>query len=78
MNRLIVGSIEILSFVLIVIFILVGLISGFQGGGAVGAVAGFVVSFAAAVVVFGALFILLEMNESLRAIRRLLEAQGGG
>ena len=78
MKRLIVGSIEILSFILIVIFVLAGLISGFQGGGAVGAVAGFIVSFAAAVVVFGALFILLEMNESLRAIRRLLEAQGGG
>lgn len=75
MKRLIVGSIEILSMILIAIFLLMGLIMGYAGGEILGSLVGVVVSFAFSVVVFGALFILLEMSEALRAIRQLLEVQ---
>lgn len=76
MKRLIVGSLEILSIVLIVIVVLAGLINGFLAAGVLGAIAGAIVGFAGAVVVFGALLTLLEINESLRAIRQQLEARG--
>ncbi len=75
MKRLIVGSIEILSLVLIAIFLLIGLIGGYQSGDVLGAITGVIISFAFSVVIFGALFILLEMSDSLRAIRQLLEIQ---
>ncbi len=75
MKRLIVGSIEILSLVLIAIFLLIGLIGGYQSGDVLGAILGVIISFAFSVVIFGALFILLEMSDSLRAIRQLLEIQ---
>ena len=78
MKRLIVGSIEILSLVLIAIFLLMGLVGGYQAGGVLGALIGIIVSFAFSVVIFGALFILLEMSDALRAIRQLLEDQTKG
>ena len=78
MKRLIVGSIEILSLVLIAIFLLIGLIGGYQAGDVLGALIGVIVSFAFSVVIFGALFTLLEMSDALRAIRQLLEDQTKG
>lgn len=83
MKRLIVSSIEPLSAVVIVLMLMVGLIGGagvgYHLGGAalavVGAILGVIAYFALAVLIFGALFILLEMDESLRAIRALLERQ---
>ena len=76
MKRLIIGSIDILAVVGVVVVLLAGLINGYLAGGAIGAIIGLVVSFVIAVTVFGALFILLEMNDSLRAIRKSLETSG--
>jgi hypothetical protein len=80
MKRLIVGSIEALSTIVILLMLLGGLIGGMEqghyaGNALLGAVVGLAMAFAAAVLVFGVLFILLEMNENLRAIRAALERQ---
>jgi hypothetical protein len=74
-KRLIVGSIEMLSVILSVLSLLIGLFSGWAAAGLWGALGGLIVAFVGTIVIFGALFILLEMNESLRAIRQQLDAQ---
>jgi hypothetical protein len=81
MKRLIVGSLEALSFVAIILTIVGGAIWGYRavsashnfayalGGGLLGALVGFVI----ATITFGTLLTLLEMNEHLRAIRGAMQ-----
>jgi hypothetical protein len=61
------------SVVLFIIVVLGGLISGYQAGGFMGAIGGLITSVIIAVFFFGILFVQLEMNENLRAIRQQLE-----
>lgn len=75
MKRLIVGSIDTLSVAGVVVLLLVGAINGYLAGGFIGVLIGLIVAFVIAVIVFGALFVLLEMNDHLRAIRKSLEGQ---
>ncbi|TVR99611.1 MAG: hypothetical protein EA406_02960 [Rhodospirillales bacterium] len=70
---MIVGALEKFSIALVGVLFLVGLIAGYQAGGVGGAIVGLVFAFLIAVLFFGILFIQLEMNESLRAIRNALE-----
>jgi hypothetical protein len=77
MKRLIVGSLEAFSTLTIVVMIVGGGIAGFTIGhqahnpflALAGGVIGFVVAFVIAVLTFGVLFTLLEINEHLAAIR---------
>ncbi len=77
MKRLIVGSLEAFSTLTIVVMVIGGGIAGFVIGhqghnpflALVGAILGFVVAFVVAVLTFGVLFTLLEINEHLAAIR---------
>jgi chromate transport protein ChrA len=75
MKRLIAQSLDMLSTVLVVVILVRGLIGGYQMGGAVGALIGLVAAFLMSVLVFGALFTLLDMAESLRTMRGLIEQQ---
>ncbi len=73
MKRMIVELLEKFSIGLVGLLLLVGLIAGYAAGGVGVAIVGLIVAFLIAVLFFGILFIQLEMNESLRAIRKTLE-----
>jgi hypothetical protein len=75
MKRFIVEVLEKSSLVLLVLVLLVGLIAGYATGGVLGAIVGLIAAALIAVMTFGVLFVLLEMNESLRAIRQ--QGEGG-
>jgi hypothetical protein len=72
MKHLIVQTVEKLSIALVCLVLFVGLISGYTDNGVGGAILGLVGAFLFSVFFFGILFILLEMNESLRSIRQQL------
>jgi heme/copper-type cytochrome/quinol oxidase subunit 3 len=72
-KRLVVGTIEALASISTTALVLAGLVVGHVAGGMVGALLGGAAAFLAVVIVFGALFILLEMNERPDAIRVALE-----
>lgn len=75
MKRFIVEVLEKSSIVLLFLVLLVGLIAGYASGGAIGAIVGLIGAAVIGVMTFGVLFVLLEMNESLRAIRQ--QGEGG-
>jgi hypothetical protein len=72
-EKLVVGTMEAPTPIVIVGSMLAALLVGHVAGGVRGALSVGAAAFLAAVVVFGALFILLEMNERLEAIRVALE-----
>lgn len=74
MKRLIVQTLEKSSIAMVAILLLVGLIGGYASGGIGAAILGFLVCLVIAVLFFGILFVQLEMNENLRAIRGRLES----
>ena len=76
MKRLVVRTIEAISGFCIALLLLAGLMAGYNYAGVAGAIGGLIAAFFASVLVFGVLFILLEQNENLREIRRMLELQG--
>lgn len=71
MKRVVVGVLDAISSVAFVVFLVVSVVGGYLQGGAIGAIMGLILP----VVIFGLLFIQLEMNENLRAIRQQLEAR---
>ncbi|WP_019013150.1 hypothetical protein [Elioraea tepidiphila] len=73
MQRFILEVLEKSSMVLLVLVLLVGLIAGYTTGGVIGAIVGLIAATVIGVMTFGVLFVLLEMNESLRAIRQQVE-----
>lgn len=73
MKRFIVEVLEKSSIVLLFLVLLVGLIAGYATGDVLGAIVGLIAAAVIAVMTFGVLFVLLEMNESLRAIRQHVE-----
>jgi membrane associated rhomboid family serine protease len=75
MKRFIVEVLEKSSIVLLFLVLLVGLIAGYATGGFLGAIVGLIAAAVIGVMTFGVLFVLLEMNESLRAIRQ--QGEGG-
>lgn len=72
MKHIFVQILEKLSIVIVFLILMSGVIGGYNSGGAGGAVLGLVGSFLFSVFFFGIVFILLEMNESLRTIRQQL------
>ena len=86
MKRLIIRSIQALSTIIIVLMLASGILSGAATGyeagyslpalwAVLGAIVGLIVAYVVACLVFGALFILIDMDDSLRAIRELLERE---
>ena len=73
MKRLIVRTLEMFSVVAIILILVIGLGVGYARGNTEGAIVGLIIAFLLSVMTFGALFILLEMNQSLREIRDLLQ-----
>jgi hypothetical protein len=73
MKRFIVEVLEKSSMVLLVLVLLVGLVAGYVSGDILGAIVGLIAAAVLAVMTFGVLFVLLEMNESLRVIRQQVE-----
>lgn len=73
MKHLIVQTLEKASIALAGLVLLVGLIGGFMADGVGTAIVGLIVALVFCVFFFGILFVALEMNESLRAIRQQLE-----
>jgi hypothetical protein len=72
-KRFIVDVLEKSGMVLLVLLLLIGLIAGYATGKVIGAIGGLITAAVIAVMTFGVLFVLLEMNESLRAIRQQVE-----
>ncbi len=73
MKRLIIGTLEVFSHGLIILFLLAGLGLGYQAGDLIGAVVGLVAAFLLSVMIFGLVFIALDISETLREIRKLLQ-----
>jgi hypothetical protein len=73
MKQMIVQSLEMLSSALFILVIVIGFLGGAVNGGFLGAIVGLIVAGVWAVIAFGILFLLLEMNENLRAIRGQLD-----
>ena len=78
MKRLVVGSLELFCTIFAIGLLVVGTVYGYdigintKIGGIGGALIGLLMAFGVSVLTFGAIFTLLEINESLRDIRRLL------
>lgn len=76
MKRLIVRTLEVLSSVIIVIMWVSGAVGGYGAAPAagvdpwLGALGGLLGAFVFSSLLFGFLFVLLEMNENMRAIRQ--------
>lgn len=75
MKHFVIQFLDKLSIVLFVLLVLAGFGMGYQQSGIAGAILGLLGSFLAGALMFGALFILLEMNENLRAIRKATESK---
>ena len=75
MKRLIVDFLEKFSIFLAGLLLLIGLIAGYAADGFGTAIVGLILASLIAVLFFGILFVQLEMNESLRAIRKAMESQ---
>ena len=65
-------TIAVIGFLL---FPLIGLVSGWGMGGFIGAIVGVFLATVFGVMVFGALFLLIQNNQTLRDIRALLQAK---
>ena len=76
MKDFIVNSLELISKVAFVLLVAAGFFAGAGTGRPGGAIVGLIGAFVVGVVFFGVLFVLLEMNENLRAIRKSLEQSG--
>lgn len=72
MKHFMVQTLEKLSILIVCLVLIAGLVGGYNSNGGLGAVLGLIGSLLFSVFFFGILFILLEMNESLRAIRQQL------
>ncbi len=73
MRRFITKSLEVLSFVVIGLIVLGAAIGGANTGGFFGFVAGFIGGSIMSIVIFGALFVLMDISDNTRRTLELLE-----
>ena len=76
MRSIITKSLEVISYIGIVVIILGGAISGSQAGGAMGFISGLIGGFVFSVVVFGALFLLMDIADNTRRAADAQERNG--
>ena len=74
MKQLIIKLIDKSSVAVAVLLLIFGFIVGYAVNGSLTAIIGLILAFIIDVMVFGLLFIVLDSNEQLRAIRKQLEA----
>lgn len=75
MKHLVVQFLEKGAMACLVVVLIVGFIVGYGANGFGTALLGLILAFVLAVPVFGVLFLLLEMNDSLRAMRKAAEGR---
>jgi hypothetical protein len=75
MKDLIINSLEVICKIIVVLLLVSGTGFGLLTGNPYLAIAGLVIAFIISVVVFGVLFLLLDINDNMRAVRYLLEKQ---
>jgi hypothetical protein len=75
LSKLIVKSYGLLLEVALWLFLVTSFIGGWSSGGLGGALAALGVAFVLSVVFFGALLVLLDIRDSLRAIRARLDTK---
>ena len=73
MKDLIVNSLEVLCKIGVILLILAGTGFGLATGNPYVVIAGLVGSFIVSTVVFGLLFLLIDINDNIRAVRYSLE-----
>lgn len=73
MRNLITKSLELICQIAIVVFVVGGLVAGWNFGGFFAGIAGLTGAFLFSVVFFGALFVLLEIAENTRRTAEALE-----
>ncbi len=73
MRRFITKSLEVLSFVVIALIVLGSSIGGANSGGFVGFIVGFIGGAVMSIVIFGALFVLMDIADNTRRMAELLE-----
>jgi hypothetical protein len=73
MKNLIINSLEILCKIGVGLMLVCGLGAGLLTGNPFVAIAGLVVAFIASTFLFGLLFLLIEINENMRALRYAVE-----
>jgi hypothetical protein len=73
MKDLIINSLELLCKIGVVLLLVCGAGVGVLTGNPYMAVAGLVIAFISSVIVFGLLFLLIDINDNIREIRYLLD-----
>ena len=73
MRDLIVNSLELLCKIGVFLFIIAGTGAGILTGNPYAVICGLVASFIISTIVFGLLFLLIDINDNIRAVRYLLE-----
>lgn len=78
MRRFITKSLEVLSFVVIALIVLGAAIGGAKSGGFFGFIGGLIGGTVTSIVIFGALFVLMDISDNTRRMAELLEQQNQG
>ncbi|MDE2030008.1 MAG: hypothetical protein KGI97_05515 [Alphaproteobacteria bacterium] len=73
MKGLIINSLEVLCKISVVLLLIGGFGFGVATGNPFVALAGLIIAFIVSVIVFGLLFLLIDINDNLRALRTLVE-----
>jgi hypothetical protein len=73
MKDLIINSLEVLCRICVILMLLCGLGAGLLTGNPFMAMAGLVVAFIAATIIFGLLFLLIDINDNIRKLRYTVE-----
>jgi hypothetical protein len=73
MKDLIINSLELLCKIGVVLLLLSGAVGGALTGNPFVAIAGLVVAFIASTIIFGILFLLIDINDNMRALRYAVE-----
>ena len=76
MRRFITKSLEFLSYFVMAIIVVGAAIAGGSQGGFVGFIGGFLGGAVMSIVIFGALFVLMDTADNTRQIVQLLEKKG--
>ena len=75
MRRFITKSLEVLSFVVMALIVLGAAAGGANAGGFFGLVGGLVAGAIMSIVIFGALFVLMDIADNTRRMAELMEQQ---
>ena len=73
MKDLIINSLELLCTIGVVLLLLAGVIGGALTGNPFVAIAGLLIAFILSTIIFGILFLLIDINDNLRALRYAVE-----